>query len=179
MATMLRCRPHNSSRLAGFSIVELMIAILVVGMLTAIGIPSLRNFTLQQRIGTSVQELQLDIAVARSEAITRAAGVSICTSNTTTSCTATGWQGERIIFADANQNGAVDGADEVIRQGNNPMAGMTITAAPAVNFISFNRLGQANAVATFTVCKTGLISRVLSLRTSGSNAITNPNATCP
>ena len=97
-------------RQSGFTLIELFVAITVVAVLSAIGIPALRNFTLQQRIGTTVQELQLDIALARSEAITRASSVSLCTSSNGTACTATGWEGGRIIFTDTNQNGSLDGA---------------------------------------------------------------------
>jgi type IV fimbrial biogenesis protein FimT len=165
-------------RQTGFTLIELLIAITVVAVLSAIGIPALRNFTLQQRIGTTVQELQLDIALARSEAITRASSVSLCTSSDGATCTATGWEGGRIIFTDANQNGALDGADAVLRQGNNPQASMTVTALPAVSFVSFNRLGQANAAMLFTVCKTGLKARLLTVRSSGNPSVSNPNTTC-
>ena len=157
----------------------MLVAIGVVAILSAIGIPALRNFTLQQRIGTTVQELQLDIALARSEAITRAASVSLCTSTNGTSCTGTGWEGGRIIFSDPNQNGVVDGGEAVIRVGNAPLASMTVTAVPANRFVSFNRLGQANVATVFTVCTSGRKSRVLSVRTSGNPSVSNPNSTCP
>lgn len=153
-------------------------AITVVAIISAVGIPALRNFTLQQRIGTTVQELQLDMALARSEAITRATSVSLCTSSNGTSCTGSGWEGGRILFTDANQNGALEGADAVLRQGNAPESGMTVTALPAVGFVSFNRLGQANASVVFTVCKSGLKPRVLTVRSSGNPSVTAPGTTC-
>lgn len=170
--------PPTARRQAGFTIVEVMLAVGLVGILTAIGIPALRNFTLQQRISTTAQDLQLDLALARSEAITRAASVSVCTSSDGATCTGSGWEGGRIIFTDANQNGSLDGTDAVIRVGYAPLASMTVTAAPAVTFVSFNRLAQANAAVTFTICKSGLKSRVLAVRTSGNPSISNPNTTC-
>ena len=162
----------------GFTMIELMVAITVVAILSAIGIPALRNFTLQQRIGTTVQELQLDIALARSEAITRAASVSLCTSDNGMTCTASGWEGGRIIFTDANQGGVLQDSDAVLRQGNMPQANMTVTALPAVSFVSFNRIGQANAPVVFTVCKSGLKARVLTVRSSGNPSVTNPDTSC-
>jgi type IV fimbrial biogenesis protein FimT len=173
--TTLAANPRPQT---GFTIVEVMLAVAIVGILTAIGIPALRNLTLQQRISTTAQDLQLDFALARSEAITRSVSVSVCTSSDGASCTGTGWEGGRIIYSDANQNGALDGGDALIRVGYAPLAAMTITAAPANTFVSFNRLGQANVAETFTICKSGLKSRVLDVRTSGNPSISNPNSTC-
>jgi type IV fimbrial biogenesis protein FimT len=171
-------RAANRFRHAGFTLLELLVAMGLVGILTAIGIPALRNFTLQQRIGTTVQDLQLDFALARSEAITRATSVSVCTSSDNATCTNTGWEGGRIIFTDANQNGTLDGGDALLRVGYAPLAAMTVTAVPANTFVSFNRLGQANAAVTFTICKSGLKSRVLDVRSSGNPSVSNPNVTC-
>lgn len=170
--------PSTWSHPGGFSLIELMVAITVVAIVSAVGIPALRNFTLQQRIGTTVQELQLDIALARSEAITRAASVSLCTSSNGTTCTGSGWEGGRILITDTNQDGALEGADAVLRQGNTPEASMTVTAQPAATFVSFNRLGQANAPVVFTVCKTGLKARQLTVRSSGHPSVSAPNITC-
>ena len=180
------CRPsmppvktHSpATRQGGFSLIELLVAITVVAILSAIGIPALRNFTLQQRIGTTVQELQLDVALARSEAITRATSVSLCTSSDGATCTGTGWEGGRIIITDANQDGALEGADAVLRQGNAPQASMTVTAQPALSFVSFNRLGQANTAVVFTVCKAGLKARLLTVRSSGNPSVSSPGTTC-
>lgn len=165
-------------RQSGFTIIEVMLAVALVGILTALGVPALRNLTLQQRISTTSQDLQLDFALARSEAITRGASVSVCTSTDQATCTGSGWEGGRIIFSDADQNGAINGTDALIRVGYAPLAAMTVTAAPANTFVSFNRLGQANVATTFTICKSGLKSRVLDVRTSGNPSISNPNSTC-
>lgn len=163
----------------GFTIVELMVGVVLVAILTAIGVPALRNFTLQQRIGTTAQELQLDMAYARSEAITRGDSVSICTSSDAATCTGSAWTGGRIVFLDSNQSGTVDGADVVIRQGGTPETGLTLVAAPTVNFVSFNGRGQVNVPVVFTVCFTGLQARALSVRSTGNPSITTPAALCP
>ena len=163
----------------GFSIVELMIALGVAGLLTAIGVPALRNFTVQQRIVTASQELQLDMAYARSEAITRADNVSVCTSTDGASCTSSGWAGARIVFVDSNQNGTVDGTDVMLQQSDAPASGVTVTPAPAGEFVSFNSRGQVNQPTVFSACYTGLKGRDLTVRSTGNPSISTPVAVCP
>jgi type IV fimbrial biogenesis protein FimT len=173
--TMSPTRPAQR----GFTIIELIIAMVLVAILTAVGIPAMRNFTLQQRIVTTSQELQLDMAYARSEAITRSDSVSVCTSTNTTSCTGSAWTGGRIVFVDSNQNGAVNGTDVVLRKGGTPEASLTLAVVPAANFVSFNSRGQVNVARVFTTCYPGLKSRILSVRSTGNPSISTPVALCP
>jgi type IV fimbrial biogenesis protein FimT len=163
----------------GFNIVELMVALSIVALLMAIGVPALRSFGLQQRIGNTAQELHLDLVYARSEAITRADSVSVCTSDDGATCTGTAWTGGRIVFVDSNQNGAIDGADFMLRKGGTPAADLAVDMAPADTFISFNSRGQANEAAVFSTCHTGLRGRDLTVRSTGNPSISTPAATCP
>jgi prepilin-type N-terminal cleavage/methylation domain-containing protein len=171
------CIAQPSTR--GFTVVELLIGVVLVAILTAIGAPALRNFTLQQRIGTTAQELQLDMAYARSEAITRADGVSICPSTDAATCTGGVWTGARIVFVDSNGNGVVDGGDVVIRQGGTPDAGLSLVSTPAASFVGFNSRGQVTTAVVLSTCYTGLKGRDLSVRSTGNPSITTPTAVCP
>jgi len=56
-------------RTSGFSLVELMIAIAVLGILTAIAAPAMSNFVTRQRVSSQANELMLTFAFARSEAV--------------------------------------------------------------------------------------------------------------
>lgn len=163
----------------GFTMIEIFIALIVAAIVAAISVPAMRDFSLQQRLSTVAQDLQLDLALARSEAVTRSDNISVCTSNNQTNCTNTAWTGGRIIFVDSNQNGALDGADVLIREGNSPPAGISVTTSVAAGFVSFNSRGAVNAQRVFTVCRTGLVGRDLTLRTTGHPTIAKTAGACP
>lgn len=55
----------------GFTIVELMIAIALMGIIAVIAIPSMTNFAIRQRVSSQANEMMLSLAFARAEAIKR------------------------------------------------------------------------------------------------------------
>ncbi len=56
-------------RLAGLTLVELIVALAIVAVVAAIAAPSLRTFMLQQRLRSAASELLTDIQFARSTAL--------------------------------------------------------------------------------------------------------------
>jgi type IV fimbrial biogenesis protein FimT len=163
----------------GFTLIEIFVALIIVAIMVGMGVPSLRDFLMQQRISAAAQDLQLDVAVARSEAITRGDNVSVCVSNDAVSCTGGSWNGARIIFVDSNQNGAVDGADRMVRQGTVPENGVTISSAVAAPFISFNSRGAVNVARVLSVCRSGLIGRDLTIKATGHPSVSKSPGSCP
>ena len=80
----------------GFSLLELMIAIIVAGILAAIAVPSFRTTLQRHRLRTSVDNLQAAVQYARTEAVLRATYVSVCASTDGATCSGastyeTGW----------------------------------------------------------------------------------------
>jgi prepilin-type N-terminal cleavage/methylation domain-containing protein len=59
----------SASRAAGFTLIELMIALVIVAILITVGIPSLTEFVASQRLRTLVADVTSDVAFARAEAI--------------------------------------------------------------------------------------------------------------
>jgi type IV fimbrial biogenesis protein FimT len=55
----------------GFTIIELLIGIAVLGVLLSLGIPSMRNLVISQRVKTAASDLHVSLTLARSEAIKR------------------------------------------------------------------------------------------------------------
>jgi prepilin-type N-terminal cleavage/methylation domain-containing protein len=75
----------ESTRVGGFTLIELMVTITIVGILLAIGVPSFRGFVAGQRVKTASYDISSVLTYARSEALKRNADVVI-TPNTG------GWQ---------------------------------------------------------------------------------------
>lgn len=58
-------------QIRGFSLIEMMVAVALLGMIAALAAPSMADFALRQRVSSQANELMLSLAFARSEAIKR------------------------------------------------------------------------------------------------------------
>ncbi len=83
----------------GFTLIELMVAITVAGILAAIAVPSFRSFLLNDRDAGQVNSLVGSFSYARSEAVKRASsnGITVCPSPNGLVCGATPWSGGWIV----------------------------------------------------------------------------------
>ncbi len=96
---------------SGFTLIELMIALAIVGILLTLGVPSLKTFMQRNQLTASTNELISALHVARSEAIKQNSRVSICESSDGANCAVTGsWANGWIVFVDANGDLANTGA---------------------------------------------------------------------
>jgi type IV fimbrial biogenesis protein FimT len=115
--------PHaagqRSRRRGGFTLLELMVALTVVGILVGVAVPSMRTMLLNNRLTSISNDLLASLQHARTEAIKRQSNVVLCATADSTAanptCTngaATGW----IVFQDSNGNWQADGAEPVIER---------------------------------------------------------------
>ena len=95
----------------GFTAIELLVTIAILGVLAAIAAPSFKPLIERWKVRQVTEELQSTFYVARSEAIKRGIQVVVCrsanaeTSNTPTcAASGTGWESGWIVFADRNTN---------------------------------------------------------------------------
>jgi len=124
--------------ITGFTLTELIMAIIILGILATIAMPSFQESIADNRLDTKTNTIIHSLKLARSEAIKRGVAVTVCPSNTGTSCVgsdmAQGW----IVFTDPANPGIVDpnGADatagnaddEIIIEYQTPSGGGTLTA---------------------------------------------------
>jgi type IV fimbrial biogenesis protein FimT len=103
---------NNNRNNNGFTLIEAMITIAVAGILLSIAIPSFSKMIERNRISSATSEFMAAMMLTRSEAVTRTIPVSICPSDTGTSCNTTlnnyakGW----VIFSDCDADGVIDTA---------------------------------------------------------------------
>lgn len=98
-------------KFSGFTLIELMITLFIVGILLSVGVPSLKTFMQSNQLVASTNELISALHVARSEAIKLNTRVSICDSSDGATCGGTGdWSNGWIVFIDNDGNLAGTGA---------------------------------------------------------------------
>jgi type IV fimbrial biogenesis protein FimT len=142
----------------GFTVLELMIAVAVAGVLSAIAGPGMMDFVRANRLNTAARQLDADMLVARREAIKRNQRVLVCPVGTTAGhCgSGTAWAGGWLVCYDADQDNDCDatatGNPNPIRQHGALDASLTLTGPSGVaRFNSNGTQGAAGAGSlTFT-----------------------------
>lgn len=133
---------------SGFTIVEIMIAISILAILTALAMPSLVQFMARNELVGTSNALISGINLARNEAVTRSTTVGICPSTDGNSCTGGAWESGFLVFVDDDNNSDFDGGEELIRAESgftNPA--ITIDGTAGVdNGITFTADGILTAV---------------------------------
>lgn len=151
----------------GFTLIELIIALVILAVLAALSAPSMSTFIKNNQQTAITNELIADILSARSEAVHLNNPVTICKTNTMTTCMVSGdseeWEEGWFIFRDNDGDGVVDGGvDSILRIHDEPISpGITIVgtdpAAPsgkliALTFLPSGRPQSFTGGGTFTLC---------------------------
>ena len=97
----------DKSRQSGFTLYELMIALAIVGIVLAFGVPNLRQYTQNSRMTTAANDLHSALHLARSEAPRAKTNITVCASSNATAADATcsginNWSDGFIVFEDTD-----------------------------------------------------------------------------
>lgn len=144
---------HIRGRARGYTAVELLTTMTVMGIATAVAVPNFRQFMQTNRAAADANALIGALNVARNEAITRGSPVTVCASSDGESCSGSGeWSRGWIVFTDASiPAGTVNagaGPDTVLRVFPGLAGGAALTAdVPFVAYRPSGFLGNASAVA--------------------------------
>lgn len=180
----------RSRRTHGFTLTELMITLAVVGITLMFASPSIVVFIKNYRITTQINNLLADLQVARNNAVSQGAPVSVCassdTSNASPTCGSTNWSLGHLVFSDVNGNGAVDAGDTLLRVAEPLSGGNTIVATnlTTAGRVQFRPSGMPSGItggptATFKICddRSGAFGREITVTLTGRASIAT--ATCP
>jgi len=130
----------------GFTLYELMLTLLLVGLVLALGVPNLTTFTSNSRITTTTNDLHAAFQMARSEAARAKANITICASNNSTTAAADcqgSWEDGFIVFLDANGDLARAGAGETVLRAHPAVAdGVNLVVANNAGYFSFAPTGS-------------------------------------
>jgi type IV fimbrial biogenesis protein FimT len=137
----------------GFTLLELMTALAVLGVLVALAAPSFKQFSANSRIAATANSLANALAVARTEALRQSMPVAICASSDAQTCKlgnrndwSTGW----IVFTDnSGTTGVLDSTDTLIQTW--PAPGGNVSVNSTSNYLEFNARGMSALGAATTL----------------------------
>lgn len=154
----------DAKRIAGFTMVELLITIAIASILMAIAVPSFNQMVVSSRLTTQANEFVSAVSFARSEAIKRNATISLCraTSVTATACAGSSGSWQHWIVR--------TGAGNVVRRGivNTFSGAMVVQSTLNADQVMFGSDGLARTGGVLV--NDNQISVCSSRRTTDSNA---------
>ncbi len=100
----------------GFTLLELIVALGILGLTMAFAVPSFDALISNNRISSGASDFVGSLQLAKAESAARTTPATICKKNIAgTGCVTTGdWQQGWIVFSDINGNAAVDAGDAVV-----------------------------------------------------------------
>ena len=134
----------------GFTLYELMITLLIVGIVLSFGVPNLAEFVANSRITSTSNDLYAAFHLARSESARAKANITICASANPLAADSIcdgNWDQGYIVFVDTNGDLARSGGDETVLRAHGPIAeGVTLAVANDATFFSYasSGLGRGN-----------------------------------
>jgi type IV fimbrial biogenesis protein FimT len=150
----------------GFTLVELLITIAIVAILMTIAVPSYRDMVMRNRVSAASSELLAAINLARSEAVTRGAKVTLEGS------LSDGW-----TIGTGTGTSAV-----VIHERVEALAGVEATEGDPFE-LAFDRLGGTTPEATITLkaenCPKGLKGGQRKIEIAVTGRVKNTSEDCP
>jgi len=141
---------HQKHRDHGFTLVELMVTVVILGILGGIGLPAYNSFIASQRVKTASFDVVSAIVLARSEALKRNTIITVAPTSGTN--WASGWTAK---------------AGTITLNQQDAFKNLTITGPTSISYNSSGRLSAAAASISITSTGSSVTSRCISIDLSG------------
>jgi prepilin-type N-terminal cleavage/methylation domain-containing protein len=136
---------HSKSQQKGFTLVELLTVVAVIGISLGVGIPNLQNFMQDNHQINAINEFSSYVSFARNEAVVRNTTVKLCVANETkTGCATTSdnWANGYLVI--------VEGETTALKIHDKLPGNQTITGNSTALVFSSN--GMVTTAGTMTFC---------------------------
>lgn len=147
---------------SGITLVELLVAMSVLSILLAVGVPSFSQFSTSGRLSSYSDTLFSHMTLARSEAIKRNSRVAVCKSPDGVSCSSSdSWSQGWVVFVDLDNNANIGGGEQILATMSALPAGYSFSGnANVSSYISYDGQGIPKLTSgafqsgTITLCPT-------------------------
>lgn len=164
---------------------EIMVTVFVAAILLAAAVPSFRSTLQNNRVADQANRLVMAMNLARGQAVSSGAPVSVCASSNQTACNAsqsnwaTGW----IVFTDRGTPGQVDttgtNPDKILRVWPAPKGNPSIQETSG-SYVQYLPSGQAVAGATYKLTIPGCTGKQQrTITVSAVGLVTVAAGSCP
>lgn len=158
----------------GFTLIELLVTLTVASILLTLAVPSYRDFVMNNRLATASTDFLTSLAMARSEAVKRGEGVTVCSSTDQATCTNSAWNLGWIV--------QVTATNEVLRVHEGLNGAISLTNAANNKSIEYRPTGFLNGgtANTFNLCdsRSGETGRQIDITGTGRPTSITPYPVC-
>ena len=131
----------DKSTQVGFTLYELLITVVIVGVVLSFAIPNMQDFALNSRMTSTANDIHAAFHLARSESSRAKTNITVCASADQSSCGGT-WDQGFIVFVDEDGDLVRAGATETILRSHGRIAdGVTLAVADNATYFSFSSTG--------------------------------------